>query len=331
MNLTSVTAVIPVYNKERYVARAIQSVLGQTRPVDEIVIADDGSTDGSRSVVDSFRDTRIRVLEPDARACGPSGARNRAIRAATSTWVAFLDADDAWQPEFIAEIDTILRHASDETGCAFTGWRNVWADGSTTEARSSAAVEKTAPTRLDFDSFLADWIAIGSCPIWTSAVVIKRDVLLQAGLFPERCRQGEDKDTWLRVMAVTGAVRSCRPCSLYYRSTTAQITRTCSLNVRHCLCPTLERMMAETSGLRRRLLMRLFNIEVFHYAVHVGQREHISPEVYRGFHIWLDPGRYCVLLALTYLPVRIQKLIRASALWIGAAWGRPSSKWQGAA
>jgi glycosyltransferase involved in cell wall biosynthesis len=326
MTLDTITAVIPVYNKEAYVARAIQSVLDQVRPVDEIIIVDDGSTDRSRDKIGLFQDTRIRVLRSTAPASGPSHARNQAIRAATSTWVAFLDADDMWHPGFIAEVEAILDQATDQMGCVFTGWHDVWADGSITVDKYSAEFHQHPPLQVDFDSFLAKWVTLRSCPMWTSAVVVRRDVLLDTGLFPERCRRGEDKDTWLRVMSVTRAIRSCRPCSSYYRSTSAQITRTCSLNVRHCLCPTLERMISETSGRRRRLLMRLFNTEVFDYAIQVGQREHISPEMYRGFHIWLDPGRYCILLALTYVPVQIQMIVRSFVLRLRVGLGRPPSK-----
>jgi cellulose synthase/poly-beta-1,6-N-acetylglucosamine synthase-like glycosyltransferase len=331
MTPNTVTAVIPVYNKEKYVARAIRSVLDQTRPVDEIIIVDDGSSDGSRDEIEQFRDSRIRLLRPAASPGGPSRARNHAIRHATSTWVAFLDADDTWHSHFIAEFEASLDRSPDEVSCVFTGWHNVWADGSITKDRYSAEFNERASYQVDFDTFVADWVSFRSCPMWTSAVVMKREVLLRAGLFPERCQQGEDKDTWLRVMALTNGMRSCRPSSSYYRSTGTQITRTCSLNIRHCLCPTLERMISETSGRRRRLLKRLFNTEVYEYAVHVGQKERISPEMYRGFYTWLDPGRYCVLLALTYVPVRIQGLVRSFVLAIGSGLGRPSSRWQATA
>jgi glycosyltransferase involved in cell wall biosynthesis len=328
MSFDTVSAVIPVYNKEAYVARAIQSVLDQQRPVDEIIVVDDGSTDGSRKQLELFRDSRMRILDPATPGRGPSRARNQGIRAATSRWIAFLDADDVWHPYFIAEVEATLRRAGEHTGCVFTGWQNMWADGSITQDRYSARPRQSAFNALDFDSFIADWLAVGSCPMWTSAVVLRRDVLLSAGLFPERCYRGEDKDTWLRVMALTDAMSSSRPCSSYYRSTSGQITRTCTANMRHCLCPTLEQMISRASGRRRRLLMRLFNYEVYEYAVHVGQKERISPELYRGFRVWLDPRRYCVLLALTYLPVSIQKLLRSCFLWVRAASAGPGSKWR---
>ncbi len=328
MTLMTVSAVIPVYNKERYVARAIQSVLDQTRPVDEIIIVDDGSTDGSRDQIELFRDNRIRVLTATTPARGPSRARNEGIRAATSTWIAFLDADDVWRPDFLAEVASSLNHAPDQTGCVSTGWHSIWPDGSVTEDPYSAKSHWRSPRQLDLDGFLGDWVGLRSCPMWTSAVVIRRDVLLRAGLFPERCMQGEDKDTWLRVMSITKAMRSSRPCSAYYRSTGAQITRTCSPNVRHCLCPTLERMIPRASGRRRRLLMRLFNAEVFLYAVHVGQKEHIAAGMYRGFYLWLDPGRYLILLALTYVPLPVQRFVRSCILRISAGLGRPPSKWE---
>ncbi len=328
MTSNTVTAVIPVYNKRGYVGRAIRSVLDQTHPVAEIIIVDDGSTDGSRDEIEQFRDSRIRVLKGAASPGGPSRARNQAIRLAASKWVALLDADDMWHSHFIAEFEAMLSQAPEQTGCVVTGWHNMWADGSITKDRYSAEFHQRLSNQLDFDTFIADWLALRSCPICSSAVVIKRDVLLRAGMFPERCHQGEDKDTWLRVMALTNGMRSCRPSSSYDRSTGNQITRTCARNVRHCLCPTLERMISEASGRRRWLLMRLFNMEVFEYAVHVGQTERISPAIYRGFHIWLDPGRYCVLLALTYVPVGIQRLVRSFVVAIGARPRRPSSKWQ---
>ena len=77
MTLNTVAAVIPVYNKALYVARAIRSVLDQTRPIDEIIIVDDGSTDGSREQIALFRDSRIRVLEQTTRSGGGGGPSKR--------------------------------------------------------------------------------------------------------------------------------------------------------------------------------------------------------------------------------------------------------------
>lgn len=311
---SSIAAVIPVYNKEAHVARAIDSVLRQSRPVDEIVIVDDGSTDGSPQRIEAFRDPRIRLLRRAGPGPGPNPARNLAIRCASARWIAFLDADDEWHADFIEQIGSSIDQAPETVGCVFTGWQDVWPDGSITQDPYSASYSAPTFTHLDLERFVSAWLDLHLCPIWTSAIAIRRDILLSAGLFPERCYRGGDKDTWLRVMALTEARGSPKVCSSYYRLTENQVHRTGSSNVRHCLCPTLEEMISQSSGRRRRLLMQLFNLEVFSYAVQVGQKERISSEVYHGFHIGLDPARYGTLLALRYLPVPFQQTIRRTLL-----------------
>ena len=97
-----VTVVMPVYNKCSVVRRAVLSVLNQTVPDFEIVIVDDGSTDGSADVVRTFSDRRIRIVEqPNA---GEGAARNTGIHASTTDLVAFCDADDEWCPLFLEEV-----------------------------------------------------------------------------------------------------------------------------------------------------------------------------------------------------------------------------------
>ena len=94
MSIT-VSAVIPAYNAGKYVGRAIESVLAQTRKADEIIVVDDGSTDDTAEVVERFGDAVRFIRQENA---GASFARNTGIEAATSDWIAFLDADDEWLP-----------------------------------------------------------------------------------------------------------------------------------------------------------------------------------------------------------------------------------------
>jgi glycosyltransferase involved in cell wall biosynthesis len=91
----AITAVIPAYNAETCVARAIESVLGQTLPVGEVIVVDDGSRDGTSEVASRFG-RPVRVLQQTN--AGPAAARNHGVREAHSEWIAFLDADDAWLP-----------------------------------------------------------------------------------------------------------------------------------------------------------------------------------------------------------------------------------------
>jgi glycosyltransferase involved in cell wall biosynthesis len=94
-----ISCVIPAFNGERYLAAAIGSVLAQTRPLLEIIVVDDGSTDSTRSVAESFG-TLVSYLHQEN--AGPSSARNLGISRASGDFVAFLDADDLWRPNKIA-------------------------------------------------------------------------------------------------------------------------------------------------------------------------------------------------------------------------------------
>jgi glycosyltransferase involved in cell wall biosynthesis len=93
-----VSCVIPVFNGERYLAAAIGSALAQTHRAVEIIVVDDGSTDATRSVAETFGASITYVHQNNA---GPSSARNRGIQRASGDFVAFLDADDLWRPDKI--------------------------------------------------------------------------------------------------------------------------------------------------------------------------------------------------------------------------------------
>jgi GT2 family glycosyltransferase len=104
----SVSAVIPAFNRERFVGEAIESVLRQARPVDEIIVVDDGSTDGTAQVAASFPGVKLVRLPTTL---GTAGARNAAVRAATGDLLAWLDSDDVWLPEHTATVVSLLeRH-----------------------------------------------------------------------------------------------------------------------------------------------------------------------------------------------------------------------------
>src|SRR3954470_765888 len=98
----NVSAIIPTFNRRQYIQRAIDSVLAQTLPVDEIIVIDDGSTDGTAEAVEAWYGSRIRVIRQEN--SGVSGARRRGIQEARGEWIAFLDSDDEWIPERTAQL-----------------------------------------------------------------------------------------------------------------------------------------------------------------------------------------------------------------------------------
>ena len=95
-----ISVVIPLYNKEKQIAHTLQSVFNQTFQNFEVVIVDDGSTDGSVAEVEKLSDSRIRLIHQ--KNAGVAAARNRGIEEAKGDLIAFLDADDEWKPEYLA-------------------------------------------------------------------------------------------------------------------------------------------------------------------------------------------------------------------------------------
>ena len=109
--MTSISVVIPLYNKERYIHRAVESVLSQKIAPDEVIIVDDGSTDGGAREVKKISDFRIRLVQQSN--SGECAARNRGIDEARNELVAFLDADDEWKPDFLAQIHRLMNNFPD--------------------------------------------------------------------------------------------------------------------------------------------------------------------------------------------------------------------------
>ena len=101
-----VSIVMAMYNTRRYVHEAIESVLGQDYPHFELIIVDDGSTDGGHEVVQRYSDPRIRLIRTENR--GPSAARNRGIEESRGTYITFLDSDDLLLPMSLSSRLTAL-------------------------------------------------------------------------------------------------------------------------------------------------------------------------------------------------------------------------------
>lgn len=111
LNFTTVSVVIPLYNKGKYIERALSSVLTQTYPPLEIIVVDDGSTDDGPDRVLNFNDPKIILVRQENK--GPGAARNAGLARARGKYIAFLDADDEWMPSFIEKGISILENNQD--------------------------------------------------------------------------------------------------------------------------------------------------------------------------------------------------------------------------
>src|SRR5690349_11336244 len=180
-----VSVVIPTYNTRRYVAEAVESALAQTyRPI-EILVADDGSTDGTEVEMRRFGDA-VRYLVQ--RNQGPAAARNLGIGTAQGEYVAFLDADDLWEPTKIAKQVAVMERDA-RVGVVYCGIHRVDLQAGTTVT----IVRDDPALRGDIRRML-----LLRNRVVTSTLLIRRACFERAGLFDETLRWAEDWDLWIR-------------------------------------------------------------------------------------------------------------------------------------
>lgn len=197
-----ISIVIPLYNKEKQIARTLQCVLNQTFQDFEVIIINDGSTDNSVIEIQQVRDKRIKLIhQPNA---GVSAARNRGIEEARFELIAFLDADDEWKPTYL---ETQYRLYQKYPECSVYACNYEFQD---TEGRVTPTIIHKLPFGTE-DGILSNYFEVASCshpPLWTSAVMVKKEAIQSIGGFPIGIKSGEDLLTWAR-LAVQYQIAYC--------------------------------------------------------------------------------------------------------------------------
>ena len=186
-----VSVVIPAWNAEGWLARALDSVLGQTFLPEEVIVVDDGSTDGTADVARAYGGP-VRLVSQENR--GLSGARNRGIEEARAEWVAFLDADDYWLPGKLAQ-QCALIEADPELGFISCAARVEYEDGDVAGEWPCAGREEAADMLRTLFRRHAAMAGSGS------AVMARRVLLHALGGFDTALDSLEDVDMWMRLAA----------------------------------------------------------------------------------------------------------------------------------
>ena len=183
----NVSVIIPTYNRKNLLKRALHSVGSQTFVPHEIIVVDDGSSDGTKDwVLERF--PYVRYIYQDN--SGVSSARNAGIKEAKGSWIAFLDSDDEWMPNKLEQQKGVINSFQEAWLCHTN---EIW-------IRNGVRVNQMKKHQKYGGNVFENCLDI--CRISPSSVLIKKEVFEMVGLFDESLKVCEDYDLWLRITAV---------------------------------------------------------------------------------------------------------------------------------
>ncbi len=185
------SVIIPLFNKGKYISKAIESVLKQTFSDFELLVIDDGSMDDGLEKVKQFQDPRLIILEQ--KNAGVSLARNRAANEAKSEFLAFLDADDWWDENFLLEMKTLIHDFPDAKVYSSSYFK----------VKNKQNIPAKIGVESNFEKGYINYYKVYSNTFWVpvncSFVVVKKDSFLSENGFNAKLKFGEDLDLWLRL------------------------------------------------------------------------------------------------------------------------------------
>lgn len=251
------TVIIPLYNKAPYIERAVSSVLAQDFLDFELLVVDDGSTDNGRAVVEGIGDGRVRTVVQEN--LGPSMARRRGWLEARGAYLAFLDADDEWGPEFLSEMKALI-DLFPNCGLYACAYEIEEGDGRL----------RTMRNRFDGGrdrGIVANYfrnVAAKNLLICSSAVAVDRSALSEDGFLPGRRTVGEDQYLWATIALEHRVAYSQRVLARYHRDADSSFLALGPLKEPPCFVELLAGV-AEANGYRGRPLRPAFLRQIRRY------------------------------------------------------------------
>ena len=194
-----ISVIIAAYNSETTIGRTLESIFRQSRPADEIIVVDDGSTDRTAEIIRGFDGVKYLFQQNQ----GPAAARNNGVKSACGEFISFLDSDDYWETDHLKNTESML---SENPGLnwASTGYRRILFNGKARNVRLKSRFFIPG-NRVDY--FIATPHLHFLSVISTT---VRRDLFLSVGGFAERFSRGEDLSLWLR-LALQEPVLGYRP------------------------------------------------------------------------------------------------------------------------
>lgn len=196
--------VIPVYNKEKYIGRAIESVLNQNYKKFQLIIVNDGSVDKSLDEISKYKDARIQVINQNNR--GVSFARNVGVKSSNSEYIAFLDADDYWKANYLDTVEKLIRRFP--TAVWFS---TAYSSSGMKDPQINSEVCMEISSYIEFNQRFR--FSVNS-----SCVVVKKKSLININGFPENISSGEDVLTWAKLSYEGKLAHSTKRLSIYDKS-----------------------------------------------------------------------------------------------------------------
>ena len=296
-----VSVVMPLYNKEADVGRAIESVLNQTVPDFELIVVNDGSTDQGPEVVRSISDARIRVFDQEN--AGVSAARNRGIHESRSDLIAFLDADDEWKPDFL---ETILHLKEKYPSCSVFATNYVFRE---VNGKYHSPIIRGLPLH-PWEGVIEDYFAVAARsdpPLWTSAVSVKKEALYAVSLFPEGVTLGEDLLTWARLAAHYHIAYCSKVLAIYKLGYTGYQKPTSIPDLPDPVSGALKKLLSEISLSKREWLRKYIALWHKHRAsmyLRLGWRWRTLIEVIKMGRYWVNKKLFLYVVCI-FMPEQI--------------------------
>ena len=206
----NVSVIIPTYNRKNLLKRALHSVSSQTFVPHEIIVVDDGSSDGTKDWVQE-RFPYVRYIYQDN--SGVSSARNAGIQEAKGSWIAFLDSDDEWMPNKLEQQKEVVNSFQKAWLCHTN---EIW-------IRNGVRVNQMKKHQKYGGDIFENCLDI--CRISPSSVLIKKEVFETVGLFDESLKVCEDYDLWLRITSVLPIIFLDQPLIIKYGGHADQLSR----------------------------------------------------------------------------------------------------------
>jgi hypothetical protein len=297
------SVIMPLYNKAPWVRRAIDSVIAQRVEEWELIVIDDGSTDGGGDIVASMADPRIVLITQKNQ--GVSSARNAGILLARGDWVAFLDADDRWLPRCLIVFEGLMGKYPDA----------MWLAAGFAEQEPGGQVWARGAIRVKerwSDSLIGDALTLlNAWPFCVGSVAVRKWVFEEVGLFDEMLRVGEDPDMWFRIAMKFPAVAYSREIVAIYHWAPLSLMRRGNVDVE-----SQERLLARYKGELRTLSgeRRGHVREIIRGRIHslvrdllLGSRSADAKAVCKRHKAFISRGKMMVYRTLILLPVGLEE------------------------